>query len=407
MSIEFKKQTLSNGLTIIAECNDEAHTSAVGYFVKTGARDEERPIMGVSHFLEHMMFKGTLRGRTGEDVNREFDEIGANYNAFTSHEMTVFYAHVLPEYLPRAIDLLGDMLRPALRDSDFDMEKNVILEEIGMYEDRPQWRLQDTLLEHFYNQHPLSFRVLGTSDTIKALRVEQMRDYFGQRYGADHITVAAAGRIDFDTLVGDVEKLAGDWPRAQATRSYDPPSVSYSQKAVADAKLNRHYVAAICPAPSAQDPRRYAAMILTDVLGDADGSRLYWALIDPGLADEASFMFEPQDHTGAYVAFASCDPERAAEVEAKLLETIDVYAQNIDTGEIDRAKHKIATNITVHGERPLGRMNNLGGTWAYLAQYTPLEIELERIMAVTPDNVRQLIQDLPLNPRTIVRLGPK
>ena len=141
MSIQFQQTTLPNGLTILAESSDDARTSAVGFFVKAGTRDEQLPVMGVSHFLEHMMFKGTAR-RTADDVNREFDEIGADYNAYTSHEKTVYYAHVLPEFLANAVDLLGDMLRPALREDDFSMEKNVILEEISMYEDRPQWRLQ-------------------------------------------------------------------------------------------------------------------------------------------------------------------------------------------------------------------------------------------------------------------------
>src|SRR5690606_29036790 len=113
----------------------------------------DKAVMGVSHFLEHMMFKGTAR-RTADDVNREFDELGANYNAYTSHESTVYYAQVLPEFLPRAVDLIGDMLRPALRQEDFDIEKNVILEEIGMYEDRPDWRLHDVLLEKHFDDHP-------------------------------------------------------------------------------------------------------------------------------------------------------------------------------------------------------------------------------------------------------------
>ena len=165
MSIEFKQTKLENGLTIIAEINPDAHTAAVGYLVNTGARDETPTLMGVSHFLEHMMFKGTER-RTADDVNREFDEMGANYNAFTSHEMTFYFAHVLPEYTSRAIDLLGDIMRPSLRDDDFNMEKNVIIEEIGMYDDRPHWRLQDQLLEDHFGSHTLGFRVLGTPETV-------------------------------------------------------------------------------------------------------------------------------------------------------------------------------------------------------------------------------------------------
>src|SRR5882724_3919279 len=131
-TISFQQHRLPNGLTIIAEVDPAAHSAAAGFFVKTGARDEATPVMGVSHFLEHMMFKGT-EDLTAEELNRRFDEIGARNNAFTSNEMTCFHAHVLPEYLGQGLDLLGRMMRPALKPTDFDTEKGVILEEIAMY----------------------------------------------------------------------------------------------------------------------------------------------------------------------------------------------------------------------------------------------------------------------------------
>ena len=154
MSLTFQKTTLDNGLTIIGEHNPEAQSFAAGYFVKTGSRDETQEVAGVSHFLEHMMFKGTPR-RSPADINREFDELGANYNAYTSDERTVYYGAVLPERGPKLLDLLSDMMRPALRQEDFDLEKNVILEEIAMYEDRPSFKVFEEGNEHFYNGHPL------------------------------------------------------------------------------------------------------------------------------------------------------------------------------------------------------------------------------------------------------------
>lgn len=403
--MQFQHHTLDNGLTILAECNNDAHTAAVGFFVKAGTRDEDRSLMGVSHFLEHMMFKGTDR-RSADDVNREFDEIGANYNAYTSHEQTVYYAQVLPEYLGRAVDLLGDMLRPALRGDDFDMEKNVILEEIGMYEDRPQWRLQDTLIEQYFQQHPLSYRVLGTQASIKALSAEQMRGYFSHRYSPENIVVSAAGRVDFDRLVQDAQRLAGFWEPTGATRQYDKPEPAAGEMSLHDAKLNRHYLAVMSAGPTAQDERRYAAKVLGDVIGDSDGSRLYWALIDPGLAEEAELSFSPYDRAGSYVAFASCDADKAEAVEAKLLEVMDGFGDNIEADEVERARNKLATAATLRGESPGGRMRDLGNRWLYLNSYAPLEEEIERIMAVTVDDLRDLIQAFPFQPRTIVRLGP-
>jgi len=401
----FHHHKLPNGLTLIAEQNDDAHTCAVGFFVKTGTRDEDKPVMGVSHFLEHMMFKGTSR-RSADDVNREFDEIGANYNAFTSHEATVYYAQVLPEYLPRAIDLLGDMMRPALREEDFSMEKNVILEEISMYDDRPQWRLQDTLVEKFFGQHPLSYRVLGTADSIKALTADQMRTYFNQRYSPDNITVAAAGRIDFAKLIEEVSKITQSWAPTGVRRQYASPTALPLSESMTDAKVNRHYMAMMCPGPSAQDDRRYTAKVIADVLGDSEGSRLYWALIDPGLADEADFSFMPFDQTGSYFAFASCDPDRAAAVEEMLFKTLDNYADSIQLDEIERAKNKMATQATLAGEHPGGRMRGLGMQWTYQGEYRSMKEELNHIMAVTADDVKNLLRDMPFGPRTIVRMGP-
>ncbi len=405
MAVQFKQHQFDNGLTVVAECNGDAHTAAVGYFVKTGARDEDAQLMGVSHFLEHMMFKGTAT-RSADDVNRQFDEIGANYNAFTSHENTVYYAQVLPEYLTLAVDLLGDMLRPALRRDDFDMEKNVILEEIGMYDDRPQWRLHDTLLEKHFDGSPLGFRVLGTTQSIKSLTVDDMRAYFEKRYSPDNITVAAAGQIDFERLVRDIEKIAAHWQPNGAARSYHLPDVTDRLLTLHDKALNRHYIAVICPAPSSQDPRRYTAKVMADVLGDTEGSRLYWALVDPGLADEADLSYAPQDRVGSYVGFCSCDPQRAGQVEPVLLRTIDDFVADIDAGEIERAKNKLATQATLQDENPGGRMRSLGMQWTYLGQYIPLETELEQLMAVSVDDVQALVTEMPFRPRTIVRLGP-
>jgi predicted Zn-dependent peptidase len=234
-----------------------------------------------------------------------------------------------------------------------------------------------------------------------------MREYFWKRYSSDNIIVAAAGRFDLDTLRRDLEALTAGWSAAGPTRRYDVPRPASTEQAQADARLTRHYLAAMCPGPSAQDPRRYTAAVFADALGAGEGSRLHWALIDPGLADEADFSHVPQDQVGGFMAYASCDPDRAAQVEKILLDTLDAYAAAIDPAEIERAKNKLATHATLKGEQPLGRMMNLGGQWAYLKEYVPLEEELDRLMAVTPEHVRALLTEMPLAPRTIVRLGPR
>src|SRR3954452_4087875 len=154
MSMPFHNEVLPNGLRVIGETSPSARSVALGFFVRTGSRDETPEVSGVTHFLEHMVFKGTPR-RSALDVNRDFDRIGANYNAFTSEENTVFYAAILPEYLPQAVDVLADILRPSLPTEDFEIEKNVIIEEIGMYEDQPMWSAYVRAKNDYFGEHPL------------------------------------------------------------------------------------------------------------------------------------------------------------------------------------------------------------------------------------------------------------
>src|SRR3984957_1087493 len=200
MSLTFHYKQLRNGLDIVAEQNPDAHSVAMGLFVKTGSRDEEESVNGVSHFLEHMMFKGSNK-YTWEDVNRIFDELGAKYNAFTSQEMTAYYANVLPEYTERAMEHLSHLLRPAIRIEDFTTEKKVILEEIAMYLDDPGHRLYEKLMEIHFGNHPLSASILGSPESIQQMQRDQMAKYFGQRYGPGNMVLSATGNLEFNQVV--------------------------------------------------------------------------------------------------------------------------------------------------------------------------------------------------------------
>src|SRR5215472_10800237 len=176
MNMPFHQTQLPNGLQLIGETSPSARSVALGFFVRTGSRDETPEVSGVTHFLEHMVFKGTPR-RSSLDVNADFDRIGADYNAYTSEENTVFHAAVLPEYLPQAVDILADILRPSLRDEDFDMEKKVIIEEIGMYDDQPMWSAYDRAKRIYFAEHPLGNSILGTKESVTALKRDQMQAY--------------------------------------------------------------------------------------------------------------------------------------------------------------------------------------------------------------------------------------
>src|ERR1700687_1200570 len=186
--MKYHTTTLPNHLALVGETNAAARSVAVVFFVKTGSRDETPEVSGVTHFLEHMVFKGTPH-RSALEVNADFDRIGAQYNAFTSEENTVFYAAVLPEYLPPAFDILADILRPSLREEDFDMEKNVIIEEIGMDEDQPTWSASNLATPISFANHLLATSILGTPQSIRALKRDQMHTYFSRRYVPGNIAV--------------------------------------------------------------------------------------------------------------------------------------------------------------------------------------------------------------------------
>jgi predicted Zn-dependent peptidase len=405
MPVSFKHARLPNGLNVIAEIIPEAHSAALGFFVKTGARDEASELMGVSHFLEHMMFKGTAR-RSAEEVDRDFDDLGADHNAFTTAEMTAFYAHCLPEHLPAAQEVLSDILRPALRPADFDAEKSVILEEIAMYNDYPFWVLYERALEVFYGGHTLSHRVLGTNDTITSLTRDQMLAYFTHRYSADNTVLAAAGRIDFDAMLNQLARECGSWNTTRASRDARPAQPQRDRFVMTSDSVKRHYTIMLAPAPAQNDDRRYAAAMLTQILGDGEGSRLHWALIETGLADEAQSQYEGRDHAGEFVVYASCSPENAAEVETVVTREIDALVGSLTEDDLERTRSKIATGATMHGELPSGRMTRLGRMWLARGEYRSLEDEVARINAVKLDDLSEVAKAFPLQPWVSGGLAP-
>lgn len=404
--MEFHKHSLENGMQIVAECNAEAYSTAAGFFVDAGSRDESDDVAGVSHFLEHMVFKGTPT-RSGEDVNREFDEMGAHYNAFTSEEHTVYYAAVLPEYQTAAIELLGDIMRPSLREEDFNTEKQVIIEEIRMYADQPPFGADDKCKAAHFGPHPLGRSVLGTVESISDLRVEAMRQYFECRYSPGNITLVGAGRIDFDALVKTAERLCGKWQPIDAPRDTPaaPPHRGFQCLRKETATLE--YVLQLSGAPGATDSDRFAAKILATVLGDDSGSRLYWALVDSGLAEQASISHHDYQGTGVFMTYMSCDPDQA---QSNLERISEIYAQaekhGITAAELAQAKSKINSRIVLGSERPRGRLFNVGGNWIQRREYRTVQDDLQAIDAVTQDELRDVLARYPLSINTTLAVGP-
>lgn len=413
MPVTYKTAKLENGLTIAAELNPEAHTASAGFFVKTGARDEEAPQMGVSHFLEHMMFKGTDK-RSADDVNREFDDLGADYNAWTSTEITCFYATVLPERFDPAVDLLADIMRPAIRQADFDAEKKVIVEEIAMYEDNPFWAVYEEAMERHFggtgggtgDSHGLGFRVLGTRDTVNNLSRDTMQAYFDHRYSADNTTLALAGNIDFHHAIEHANKLVGHWQTTGATRNTNAAQTTPTRFDLNKDTVNRGYLLMLANGPSAQSDDRYAAAMLAQLLGEAGNSKLHWALVETGLAEAAQAAYDGSDHAGLFYVFAMADPDKLAEIEQVVDKEIANVLEGTTDKDLERLRNKAALSATIAGERPAGRMQRLGRLLTTTGDYRSLEKELNNIRSVTLDDIKRVSEQYPFEPRTVGRLLP-
>jgi predicted Zn-dependent peptidase len=404
--VKLETAKLDNGLEIVAECNDEAYSTALGFFVNTGARDETDEESGVSHFLEHMVFKGTP-SRSAEDVNREFDEMGAHYNAFTNEENTVYYAAVLPEYQERSVELLADIMRPSLRDDDFHTEKKVILEEIKMYDDQPPFGMDDKCRAAFFGQHPLSRSVLGTASSVGGLEVDQMRRYFERRYSPGNIALVGSGKIDFAKLCRTAESTCGRWQPVEGTRKIPGARTNTGFHVVQKETATQEYAILMSPGPAAADDDRYAAKLLATVLGDDSGSRLYWELIDPGFADHCSLHHHEYLGAGMFLTYMSCDPEFAA---ANLERIFSVFHQateeEIDQAELDQAKSKLNSRVVLSSERPRGRLFTVGMNWAQRREYRSVRKDLDTIEAMTLADLKAVLKKYPLTRATTFVVGP-
>jgi len=405
MPLQFFHHRLDNGLQIVAELNATSHSFAAGLFVRTGSRDETSQLNGVSHFLEHMLFKGSA-SLDWQAMNRVFDEMGARYNAFTTQEMTAYYGNVLPEFTDKLLAHLGQLFEPLIREEDFVTEKKVILEEIAMYNDEPGQRVYEKLMEAHFAPHPLGMSVIGTDATINAMQRDQMADYFKARYGPGNTVLSVSGNMDFDHIVKAATRLYGHWTNQQVDRIFPEPTPSGRKLSLVDAKVNRAYVMTMTSGPSAQDDDRFAAKVLEDVLGDAEGSRLYWALVDPAIAEDADFGFYPHDRCGSFYLSLITDPAKAQQALSIANRELKRVRQDITEAEVTRARNKLASSITLGSESPMGRMRAVGSEWIYTSHYRSLEDDMAVLESITADTLGKLLDKYDFEPMTMVSLSP-
>src|SRR6266446_3316146 len=405
----FYTHRLSNGLQIVGQPMPDFESVAVSYYVHTGSRDEPDPsIAGVSHFLEHMVFKGT-QTLDWQQITLEFNKIGAELNAFTSHEATVYYARVLGEYLERAVELLSDMMYPRLAESDFETEKEVIINEIARSEDQPYNMAYRRMMQTYFGAHPLGHDVLGTRESIRGLRVEQIRDYWQRRYGANNLILSIAGNFAWEHIVQLVEQHCSNWRTAEAGRDvdhYEP--VQSIRRIMVDKKLKQQIMIIAMPSIDMQDPDYYAAVLGSSILGDSDGSRLYWNIYQKGLAESASAGIIAMEGTGMMILEANSTPQEAPRVLKLLRAELDSLLEDgVHEDELRRAKDKWISSLVLSSESTFFRMRSLASDWVTEGRLLSVDEEVERIEKVTKEDVIRSLRRFPMREKQVLTtLGP-
>ena len=405
----FYTHRLSNGLQIVAQPMPDFESVALSYHVRTGSRDELAPdVYGISHFLEHMVFKGT-ETLDWQQITLEFNKIGAELNAFTSHEATVFYARVLGEYMERAFELLSDMMYPRLAESDFTTEKEVIINEIARSEDQPDNLASHLMARTYFGSNPLGHDVLGTRESIRNMHILQMRDYWQQRYVANNLIFSIAGNFDWDRVVQLVEERCKDWRTGDPKRHVQHYEPAHSiSNVVVDEKLKQEIVLLCMPAVDMRDPDYYAAILGSTIFGASEGSRLYWNIYQKGLVESVGSSLWALEGTGIFIIEANCAPDETPGVLKLLRAELDSLLEDgVHEDELRRAKDKWISSLVLSSESTLARMRSLSSDWVTEGKLVSVEEEIERFEKVTPEQVLQSLHRFPMREKQVLTaLGP-
>ena len=405
----FYTHRLNNGLQIVGQPMPDFESVAVSYYVHTGSRDEKDPsIAGVSHFLEHMVFKGT-KELDWQEITLAFNKIGAELNAFTSHESTVYYARVLGEYLDRAVELLSDMMYPRLAESDFETEKEVIVNEIARSEDQPYNIAYRRMMQTYFGEHPLGHDVLGSRESIRSMHIEQMRNYWQSRYAANNLILSVAGNFDWEHIVQLAEQHCSNWRQGDSGRDashYEPAQPI--NNVMVDKKLKQQIMILAMPTVDVKDPDYYAAMLGGSILGDTDGSRLYWNVYQRGMAESASAGIWAMEGTGIMIIDANTTPEDAPRVLKVLRAELDnLLDEGVFEDELQRAKDKWISSIVLSSESTFSRMRSLASDWITEGRLVSVEEEIERVEKITVDDVMRALRRFPMRDKQVLTaLGP-
>ena len=412
-----RRTDLPGGLRVVTEFLPAVRSVALGIWVGVGSRDEDQAHAGATHYLEHLLFKGTRR-RTALEISAEMDAVGGEMNAFTAKEYTCYYARVLDADLPLAVDVLSDMVTSSLiTPKDVDAERNVVLEEIAMNEDDPSDTVHEAFTAKLFGDTPLGRPILGTVDSINAITRDQIFEHYQARYTPEHLVVAAAGNLDHETVVQLVARAFG--PVLDRAAEPAPPRLNGDhapgaerQAGVGTTLVSRGIEQANlvlgCEALARTDDRRFALGVLNAAFGGGMSSRLFQEVREKrGLAYSVYSFASQHADTGMWGIYVGCLPAKADEVLAICGEEIDrVVNGGLTDAELARGKGQVRGSIVLGLEDPSSRMSRLGKSELVYPRLEPVDEVLAAIDGVTHDHVRAVAADILTRPKALAVVGP-
>ncbi len=403
----FEQQALPNGLRVFTEVMPDVKSAAAGFYARAGARDEQPALAGVSHFLEHMCFKGTPK-RGWREITVDFDEMGSTYNAYTMKDRTFYYGWVPSHKIADQIELLADMMRSTLPEDEFQMERNVILEEIAMSHDQLDNLAYEFLHEQVYAGHPLAWPILGYDQTIRDLQRDQMDDYFRRRYAADNLVLVVAGRIDPQQVIDLATALCGDWQPAGARAPRQVPTFVAGSSCKVCERFNRQELAGVFPAAGGRDAWSETSDAVAAILG-GDNSRFYWHIVQEGISPRAGVWRIDYEDCGLMALSGECDPEQCeALAEAMHREAVRLTRDGVSDEEVQRVKNCRRTALAVESESPYYRLGQLLDDIDYHNGPRTVAARLAEVDAITPAGIAEYLEAYPITTGGhFISVGPR
>jgi predicted Zn-dependent peptidase len=410
-----RRTVLPSGLRVLTEAIPSVRSVSFGVWVAVGSRDETGSQAGVSHFLEHLLFKGTNK-RGALEISAEIEAVGGETNAFTTKEYTCYYARVLDADLPLAIDVMCDLVADSVLDpADVETERGVILEEIAMHDDEPGDEVHDILTRAVYGDHPLGRLISGTEETVTPMTRRQIQGFYRRRYVAPQIVIAAAGNLDHATVLRQVRRaLAGTpldtGPAGPAPHRPASPKVRTraARTLVEPKETEQAHVVLGCPGIDRLDERRFALGVLNNSLGGGMSSRLFQEIRERrGLAYSVYSYASQYADTGLFAVYAGCAPGKADEVLALIrAELARVAADGLTDAEVARGKGMSKGSFVLGLEDTGSRMSRLAKGELLYGNLMPVDELLSRVDAVTVDDVNTLAAELLSRPMSLAVVGP-